>query len=299
VYREHSRALSEDQSTCSRFGTAVVSRQRLLVAPSDVKSSRATGIAGLVSPRWPVITPSEHGGRSILQKSRLLPRYHRPRAQHIMSNEDAYGPWVKRQPAVIYVRRVERQPTTAGPLHHTTSSASCDLVTRNENGESVLRYEDPHEENEIRQLQQDALSALTPLRPATVPANPARETQLSMLNAGAFGPWVKRQPEMAAPPHPNTRSASRDVVTHNVTGETLLRSEDPHEDNEIRQLQQDVSSALTASVTSHPGIFTQETAGVDDIRDQEIAALRSEIHRLRAALVRTKDEDVEPPPAYC
>jgi hypothetical protein len=200
---------------------------------------------------------------------------------------------------VIYVRRVERQPTTAGPLHHTTSSASCDLVTRNENGESVLRYEDPHEENEIRQLQQDALSALTPLRPATVPANPARETQLSMLNAGAFGPWVKRQPEMAAPPHPNTRSASRDVVTHNVTGETLLRSEDPHEDNEIRQLQQDVSSALTASVTSHPGIFTQETAGVDDIRDQEIAALRSEIHRLRAALVRTKDEDVEPPPAYC
>jgi hypothetical protein len=229
-----------------------------------------------------------------------------------MSNEDAYGPWVKRQPAVIDVATVlsksnsdaygpwvERQPTMAGPLHQTTTSGSCDLVTRNENGEKVLRLEDPHEETEIRQLQQDALSALTPLRQATVPANPAREIQLSMLNAGAFGPWVKRQPEMAAPPHPNTRSASRNVVTHNGNSETLLRSEAPHEDNEIRQLQQDVSSALTTSVTPHPRMFTQETTGVDDIRDREIAALRSEIHRLRAALVCTNDEDVEPPPAYC
>jgi hypothetical protein len=108
---------------------------------------------------------------------------------------------------------------------------------------------------------------------------------------------------MAGPSHPVSVPVSRDVVSQNEKGEIVLRYEDPQETDTIRQLQQHAFAALAvprrASV-SNPSLPAQETQEAENVRDQEVAALQGEIHRLRAALVvRTEDEpEVETPPAY-
>jgi hypothetical protein len=108
-----------------------------------------------------------------------FPGYPQPYYPNPAVTGDARGPWTEQQPAM------------AGPSHPVSVPASRDVVSQNEKGEIVLRYEDPQETDAIRQLQQHAFAAITVPRRASV-SNPP------ILSQEAQGAEDVRDQEVAA-----------------------------------------------------------------------------------------------------